>query len=67
MISTNQIAYFKRSAVFLRMMKFVWLLRFRVTLGMYSTQILGSKLPNYFQSNKGNDWLVNMISTEHDQ
>ena len=34
MISTNQIAYFKHSAVFLKMMKVVVVLRVRVTSGM---------------------------------
>ena len=34
MISTNRIAYFKHSAVFFKMMKFVVLLRVRVTSGM---------------------------------
>ena len=29
---------------------------------MKSTQIIWSKLPKYFQSNKSNDWLVNIIS-----
>ena len=54
MISTNQIAFFERSAVFLKMIKVI-LLCFRVTSGMYSTQIKRSKLPKYFQSHKSND------------
>ena len=40
MISTNQIAYFKRNAICFKTMTVVLLLRFRVTLGMWSTQII---------------------------
>ena len=66
MISTNQIAYFKRIAVFLKMMKVDRLLLFRFTSACSLLRSKGQSFQNTFSGVKLMIGLVNIIGTEHE-
>ena len=72
MILTNQIPYFKRSAVFLKMTKSFSLLSIILHHDFDQSNAVHyfwrwQNCLAYFQLHKSNDWLVSITSTEHDQ